>query len=167
MKKFVLILVVFISNIIYSQREELILKLVEEIEISKFTDSVTTLDLYHIKYKPAEVKGYLKGDTLLKSIAIFSDFKKIIYTYYDKSKKQPIYVKVIDGLTNKIVQEAFVLGYHKYKTLYKLNEDEENGDMKFIIERSDFSSGIGFALVERQAFRYKFTGKLVEEVTMT
>lgn len=167
MKKFVLILITFISTLIYSQDDELKVKLIEEIEISKFTDSVTTSALFQVKHKPVEVKGYLKGDTLLKSIAIFSEFNKILHTYYDKSTKMPIYVKVVDSSSNKIVREVYVLGYHRYKTLNKSKEDVENDDIKLIIEHSDFSGEIGFALVERQAYKYKFIGKLLEKVTMT
>lgn len=153
----------------YSQSVEELdyLKLMNEIEIERFTDSISTSSIFNINIKPAEVKGYLKGDTLLKSVAIYSDFKKTAYTYYNKFNKQPFYLKILDSYSNKLLQEVRLLGYFKYEILNKPINNLEDKEIKVIIESSDFSSAVGFALEDRKAFKYKFTGKLVEEVEMT
>jgi hypothetical protein len=169
MEKAVIFIFLYLSNLMYSQTVEELdyKKIIQEIEIEKFTDSVSTSSIFNLNYKPAEVKGYLKGDTLLKTIAIYSDFEKVVYTYYNKLNKQPFYLKIMDISTNILFQEVRVLGYFKFETINTQKLHLKDNEIKIIIESSDFSGAVGFALVDRKALKYNFTGKLVEEVEMT
>lgn len=169
MEKVVIFIFLYLSNLMYSQTAEELdyIKLIKEIEIEKFTDSVSTYSVFNVNNKPAEVKGYLRGNTLLKTVAIYSDFKKVVYTYYNQLNKQPFYLKIMDSSSNLLLQEVRVLDYFKYETINSQKKHLEDKEIKVIIESSDFSGAVGFALVDRKALKYKFTGKLVEEVEMT
>jgi len=168
MKQLVISILTFITTTAFSQSVESIDKLVSEIDRTNFTDTITITDSPRVATRPIQVTAYLNGDTLLKTVARYSTSTRVRISYYDKQQNTPLYVKDIDSLTKEILVEVYDKNYDVYKsTIIKPLEEQETKQPYRVLHNSDFSTEIGFALVDRQAQKYKFIGKLVETVPMT
>ena len=168
MRKLLISILTFLTTTTFGQTVKSIDKLVSEINATRFTDSIIILDSPRVDTRPIQVIGFLKGDTLLKTVAKYYNSSRLKYSYYDKEQTTPLYVKDIDSLTSKILLEVYGKNYEVYKSNIKTPlEDQEVKQPYRVLHNSDFSTEIGFALVDRQAKKYKFTGKLVETIPMT
>jgi hypothetical protein len=168
MRQLLILILTFLSTIAFGQSIKSIDKLVSEINAKGFTDSITILDSPRVMTRPIQVIGFLKDDTLVKTIAKFTNSSRLKYSYYHKQQTTPAYVKDIDSLTNEVLLEVYGKGYDVYK--FKIETPLEEQEIKQpyrVLHNSDFSTEIGFALVDRKTAKYKFTGKLVETVPMT
>ena len=166
-QKFLLILILLTSTA-FSQSVESIDNLVYEIEKTIFSDTITVLDSPRVDTKPIKVIAFLKDDILLKTIATYSNSSRLRFTYYDKQDNTPVYVKDIDSLTRDILLEVYGKNYDVFKsTIIKPLEEQESKQPYRVLKNANFSTEIGFALVDNQAMKYKLTGKLVETVEMT
>lgn len=166
-QKFLLILILFTSTA-FSQSVESIDNLVYEIEKTIFSDTITVLDSPRVDTKPIRVIAFLKDDILLKTIATYSNSSRLRFTYYDKQENTPVYVKDIDSLTKDILLEVYGKNYDVYKsTITKPLDKQEYIQPYRVLQNANFSTEIGFVLLDNQAMKYKLTGKLVETVEMT
>jgi hypothetical protein len=168
MKHLLIFILTLLTTTAFSQSVKSIDDLVAEIEKTYFTDTITITDSPRVATRPILVTAFLKGDTLLKTIAKYSNSTRLRFSYYDKQQNTPLYVKDIDSLTNEVLVEVYGKNYDVFKsTIIKPLEGQEADQPYRVLHNSDFSTEIGFASVDRQANKYKFTGKLVETVTMT
>lgn len=158
----------FLTTTGFSQSVESIDKLVSEIERTIYTDTITITDSPRVSTRPIQVTAYLNGDTLLKTVARYSNSTRLKFSYYDNLEITPLYVKDIDSLTSNVLVEVYGKNFDVYKsTIVKPLEEQEIKQPYRVLDNSDFSTEIGFAIVDRKAQKYKFTGRLVETVTMT
>ena len=165
-QKFLLILILFTSTA-FSQSIESIDNLVYEIDKTIFSDTITVLNSSRVDTKPIRVIAFLKDDILLKTIATYSNSSRLRFTYYDKQENTPVYVKDIDSLTKDILLEVYGKNYDVYKsTITKPLDKQEYIQPYRVLQNANFSTEIGFALVDNQAKKYKLTGKLFETVQM-
>lgn len=166
-QKFLLILTLLTSTT-FSQSVESIDNLVQEIEKTIFSDTITVLDSPIVATKPIKVTAFLKDDILLKTIAKYSNSTRLRFSYYDKQQNVPLYVKDVDSLTKVVLLEVYGKNYDVLKsTIIKPLEEQESEQPYRVLQNANFSPEIGFALVDNQAKKYKLTGKLVETVQMT
>lgn len=166
-QKFLLILTLLTSTA-FSQSIESIDNLVYEIEKTIFSDTITVLDSPRVDTKPIRVIAFLKDDILLKTIATYSNSSRLRFTYYDKQENTPVYVKDIDSLTKDILLEVYGKNYDVYKSIIKKPLDKQEFKEPYrVLQNANFSTEIGFALVDNQAKKYKLKGKLVETVQMS
>ena len=165
-QKFLLILILFTSTA-FSQSIESIDNLVYEIDKTIFSDTITVLNSSRVDTKPIRVIAFLKDDILLKTIATYSNSSRHRFTYYDKQDNTPVYVKDMDSLTKDILLEVYGKNYDIYKSIItKPLEKQEYIQPYRVLQNANFSTEIGFALVDNQAKKYKLTGKLFETVQM-
>jgi hypothetical protein len=162
---FILTLLTATAN---SQSVQSIDNLVSEIEKTIYTDTITITDSPSVATRPIKVIAFLKGDTLLKTVAKYSNSTRLRFSYYDKQQNTPLCVKDIDSLTKDVLVEVYGKNYDVFKsTIIKPLEEQEAKQPYRVLHNADFSTEIGFAVVDNQAKKYKFTGKLVETVPMT
>lgn len=165
----------FISTLFYvstfSQPVKSIDSLVQIIDATYSTDSITILKSPNVATKPFQVTAFLKGDTLLKTIARFRNTSRLRFTYYEHIQKDyatPLYVKDVDTLTNEVLIEVYGKDNdHIKSTISKPLDEQETIYPSLVLQNSNFSGEIGFALVDRQAAKYKFRGRLVKAVPLT
>jgi hypothetical protein len=168
----------FLTIIFFSLGQTVFAQSVESIDsLKQIIDKTVILDTISIDYtpnvttRPVHVKSYLKVDTLLKTIANFANSSRLRITYYEQTYQgyaTPLYVKDIDSLTHKVLLEV----YAKDNDIYKSNiinplEEQEAEQPYRVLQNANFSIEIGFALVDRKADKYSFTGKLVKAVRLT
>ena len=157
-----------LTSTVYSQSVQSIDNLVSEIEKTIFTDTITITDSPRVSTRPIKIIAYLKGDTLLKTVAKYSNSTRIRFSYYDNQLNTPLYVKDIDSLTKDVLVEVYGKNFDVFKsTIIKPLEEQEAKQPYRVLHNADFSTEIGFALVDNHAKKFKFTGKLVETVPMT
>lgn len=164
---FISILTIFCATV-FSQTIEDIDSLRQKIDNSIYTNTITITDTPKIATQPVEVQAFLNNDTLLKTIARYSNSSRLRITYYEQTSYGhvvPVYIKDVDSLTNIVLIEV----YEKDNTIIKstirapLDDEEANYPYRILLN-SNFSSEIGFALVDRQAKKYKFIAKLINAV---
>lgn len=167
MRQKFLIILTFLTYTAFSQSVESIDDLVYEIEKTIFSDTITVLDSPRVDIKPIKVIAFLKDDILLKTIATYSNSTRLRFTYYDKQENTPVYVKDIDSLTKDILLEVYGKNNDVYKSIIiKPLDKQEHVQPYLVLQNANFSTEIGFALVDNQANKYKLRGKLVEIVQM-
>lgn len=165
-QKFLLILILLTSTA-FSQSVESIDKLIYEIENTTFSDTITILDYPKVPTRPIKITAYLNGDALLKTVATYSNSSRLRFSYYDKQQNIPVYVKDIDSLTKDVLLEVYGKNYDVFKsTIIKPLEEQESNQPYRVLQNANFSTEIGFSLVDNQSKKYKLTGKLVETVQM-
>lgn len=168
MRHKLLFILTLLTSTAFSQSVESIENLVSEINKTIFTDTITIVDSPRVATRPIKVTAFLKGDTLLMSVAKYSNSTRLRYSYYDKQQKTPLYVKDIDSLTKDVLVEVYGKNYDIFKsTIIKPLEEQDAKQPYRVLHNANFSTEIGFALVDNQAMKYKLTGKLVETVPMT
>lgn len=166
-QKFLLILTLLTSPT-FSQSVEIIDNLIYKIENTTFSDTITILDSPRVATRPINITAYLKADTLLKTVAKYPNSSRLRFSYYDKQQNTPVYVKDVDSLTKDVLLEVYGENYDVFKsTIIKHLEEQESKQPYRVLQNANFSTEIGFALVNNQAKKYKLTGKLVETVEMT
>jgi hypothetical protein len=135
--------------------------LIYRVDRTNFSDSITILDSTNRTRILVQVTGYLSGDTLMKSIARFKQSSRIRLTYYYND--QSVYVKEFDSTNNEIFSEVYGSGYTVYKSqvLKPLDTDEKKEPYR-LLENADYSTAIGFAVVDRKAKKYHFKVKLIK-----
>ena len=158
-----------ISTLLYastfSQTIKSIDKLIYRVDNTKFTDSITILDSVNRMRKSVQITGYLSGDTLMKSVTRFKQSSRIRLTYYDNERS--VYVKEFDSTTNEMFSEVYGLGYTVYKSkVIKPLDIEEKKEPYRLLENSDYSTAIGFAVVDRKAKKYHFKVKLTNALPL-
>jgi len=134
-------------------------------------DTISISDTPKAVTRPVYVKAFLKGDTLLKTIANFANSSRLRITYYEQTYQgyaTSLYVKDIDSLTHQVLLEVYGKDYDVYKsTIIKPLEEQETKQPYRVLQNANFSIEIGFALVDSKANKYSFTGKLVKAVPLT
>jgi hypothetical protein len=144
------------------------------IQIINQTANLDTISISNPKIaitKPVKVKAFLKGDTLLKTIASYANSSRQRITYYDytyQGYSTPLYIKDIDSLTNDVWLEVFGKDNKVIKsTIVNPLDEHEKVQPSNVMQNANFSIEIGFALVDRKAEKYSFTGRLTETVPLT
>lgn len=149
----------------FSQNVKSIDRLIYRIDHTKFSDSITILDSTNRTRTLVQITGYLSGDTLMKSITRFKQSSRIRLTYYDIDLS--VYVKEFDSTTNEIFSEVYGSGYTIYKSqVLKPLDKEEKKQPYRLLENSDYSTVIGFAVVDRKAKKYHFKVKLTNAIPL-
>lgn len=139
--------------------------LIYRVDRTNFSDSITILDSTNRTRMLVQVTGYLSGDTLMKSIARFKQSSRIRLTYYYND--QSVYVKEFDSTNNEIFSEVYGMGYNVYKSkVIKPLDVEEKKEPYKLLENSDYSTVIGFAVVDRKAKKYHFKAKLINALPL-
>lgn len=165
MKLELIAILIFVTTTGFSQSIESIDKLVSEIERTNFIDTITIYDQPEVSTRPIQITAYLNGDTLLKTVARYSNSTRLKYSYYDKFENTPLFVKDIDSSTSKILLEVYGKDFEVYKASIKMPLEKQEIKQPYrVLDNSDFSTEIAFAIVDRQALKYKFIGKLVDTV---
>jgi len=159
----------FILTLLYvstfSQTIKSIDKLIYRVDHTKFSDSITILDSTNRMRKPVQITGYLSGDTLMKSITRFKQSTRIRLTYYENDRS--LYVKEFDSTTNELYSEVYGSGYTVYKShIVNPLGIEEKKEPYILLENSDYSTVIGFAVVDRKAKKYHFKAKLTNALPL-
>jgi len=171
MRHFLTIIFLSLGQTVFAQTVESIDNLKQIIDKTVILDSISISDTPKVTTRPVLVKAYLKGDTLLKTIANFSHSSRLRITYYEQTYQgyaTPLYVKDIDSLTHQVLLEVYGKDYDVYKsTIIKPLEEQEAKQPYRVLQNANFSTEIGFALVDRKADKYSFTGKLVKAVPLT
>lgn len=112
-----------------------------------------------------QITGYLSGDTLMKSITRFKESSRIRLTYYDNNRS--FYVKEFDSATNEIYSEVYGSGYTIFKShIVKPLDVEEKKEPYRLLENSNYSGVLGFAVVDRKAKKYHFKVKLTSAIPL-
>ena len=156
---FLFILTIFCVST-FSQTVKSIDKLIYRVDHTKFSDSITIRDSTNRTRTLVQITGYLSGDTLLKSITRFKQSSRIRLTYYDDDRS--VYVKEFDSTNNEVFSEVYGSGYTVYKSqVVKPLDIEEKKEPYRLLENSDYSTVIGFAVVDRKAKKYHFKAKLI------
>jgi hypothetical protein len=115
--------------------------------------------------KPVLITGYLSGDTILKSITRFKQSTRIRLTYYESDRS--IYVKDFDSATNEIYSEVYGSGYTIFKSqIFKPLDVEEKKEPYRLLDNSNYSGVLGFAVVDRKAKKYHFKVKLTYAIPL-
>ena len=149
----------------FSQTVKSIDRLIYRIDHTKFSDSITILDSTNRTRTLIQITGYLSGDTLLKSITRFKKSSRIRLTYYDNDRS--IYVKELDSSTNELFAEVYGSGYDVYKSqVLKPLDKEEKKEPYRLLENADYSTVIGFAVVDRKAKKFHFKVKLTNALPL-
>ncbi len=161
---FLIILTIFCGSA-FSQTVKSVDALIYRIDHTKFTDSITLLDSTNRTRTVVQITGYLSGDTLKKSVARFKQLSRVRLTYYDDDRS--VYVKEFDSTTNEIFSEVYGSGYNIYKSqvLKPLDTDEKKEPYR-LLENADYSTVIGFAVVDRKAEKYHFKVKLAKALPL-
>ena len=158
-----------ISTLLYvsafSQTVKSIDQLIYRVDHTKFSDSITFLDSTNRMRKLVQITGYLSGDTLMKSISRFKESSRLRLTYYDNN--QALYAKEFDSITNEVYSEVYGSRYTILKShIVKPLDIEETKEPSRLLENSDYSTVIGFAVVDRKAKKYHFKAKLINALPL-
>jgi|GEM_PF-2603782 len=165
MKISFLIISILLCATTFSQTIKSIDKLIYRIDHIKFSDSITIFDSANSRRKLVQITGYLSGDTLMKSITRFKESSRIRLTYYDNDRS--LYVKEFDSITNEIYSEVYGSGYTILKShILKPLDIEEKNEPYRLLENADYSTAIGFAVVDRKAKKYHFKVKLTNAIPL-
>lgn len=149
----------------FSQTSQAADELIYRVDRTKFSDSITLLDSANKLRRFVEITGYFSGDTLMKSIARFKQSSRIRLTYYYNDRS--VYAKDFDSTNNEIFSEVYGMGYSDYKSqVLKPLDEEEKKDPHILLEHSDYSTVIGFAVVDRKAKKYHFRAKLINALPL-
>ena len=161
----------FFGLITFGQTVENIDSLKLIIDNSVYSDSISVIRSSKSAIRPVLVKAFLKGDTLLKTIASYANSSRLRIAYYeyeDASHSTPLYVKDIDSLTNTVLLEVYGKDGNVFKSAILQTLDTLEAKFpSLVLDNSNFSIDVGFALVDRQAKKYSFTGKLVKAVPLS
>jgi hypothetical protein len=161
---FLLILILLYVSA-FSQTVKSIDKLIYRVDNTKFSDSITILDSANRTKTPVKITGYLSGDTLLKSVTRFKQSARVRLTYYKNDRS--VYVKEFDSTTNEMLTEVYGFGFTVYKSkVLKPLDTEEKKEPYRLLESSDYSTVIGFAVVDRKAKKYHFKVKLTDALPL-
>lgn len=171
MKTPLLFISILFCSPILSQRVKTIDSLIQRIDATSPTDSITVIDSTRFERRPIKVTGFLKGDTLLKTIIRFNNASIHRITYYKQWAKDYAsarYVKDVDTLTNKVLLEVYGNGFDIYgSNIAKIAVEPEEKSPYDILYFSDYHINISFALVDRRARKYTFKARLTKVIPMT
>jgi len=160
----------------FSQTLESIDSIVRQIDQTHFNDSISINLKSKDSTEPFQVTAFLKNDTLLKTIARFKNSSRLRFTYYEFEYKQysnTLCAKDIDSTTNKTLLEVYGRkGIGVSSIILKINivdpleiNSKDTNYPSRLLEYSNYSIRIMFALVDRKAIKYNFRGILKETVT--
>jgi hypothetical protein len=168
MKQILIFILTLFTTTAFSQSVKNIDNLVSEIEKTYFTNTISITNSPSVATRPIQIIAFFNGDTLLKTVAKYYNSTRLKFSYYDKHQNTPLYVKDIDSLTNEVLVEVYGKDSDIYKsTIVKPLDEQEIERPSRVLLNSDFSTKIGFALADRRALKYRFTGKLVKAVPLT
>jgi hypothetical protein len=171
MRTLLLLTLSFFGKIAFAQTVESIDSLIMTINLSVNLDTISISNPKIATTKPVKVKAFLKGDTLLKTIANYRNSSRVRITYYEQMYQgyaTPLYIIDIDSITNEILIEVYVNDNKVFKsTILNPLEEKEKSQSNYVLGNSNFSIEIGFALIDRKADKYLFTGRLMEAVPLT
>ena len=171
MRHFLIFIFFFLGRAAFAQTVESIDSLKQIIDQTVNFDTISISDTPKTATRPVHVKAFLKGDTLLKTVANYANSSRLRITYYEQiyqGHATPLYVRDIDSITHQVLLEVYGKDYDVYKsTINKPLEEQEAKQPYTVLQNANFSVQIGFALVDRKADKYSFTGKLVKAVPLT
>ena len=170
MKIGLLFVVVLCCSQAFSQTVNSINKLIYRVDHTVFTDSIDILDTTTALTKPVRIIAYLSDGTLQKSIARFRNSSRIRLTYYSTrtgSDAEAVYVKEIDEHSGEQLTEVYGFDFTVLRSaIAKPLESEERERPYELLQNADYSTTIGFALVDRKAEKYHFKVKLVQALPL-
>ena len=155
----------------FAQTVESIDSLKQIIDQTVNLDTISIRDTPKTATRPVHIKAFLKGDTLLKTVANYANSSRLRITYYEQVYQgyaTPLLVKDIDSLTHNVLLEVYGKDNDVFKSsIIKPLEEQEAKQPYRVLQNANFSTEIGFALVDRKADKYSFTGRLVKAVPLT
>ncbi len=156
----------------HSQDISSIDKLKVRIDNLLYTDTVIITDtIFDLKgYEEKEIQGFRHGDTLVKTIAKFKNSSRIRVSYFSclpNYQNKVVYVKDFDEKTNDLLIELYAWDEEILKSNIIKASNNYTTRPSDILRRSDYSTKIGFKIVDRDALKYWFTGRLIEKVPFT